>query len=528
MTSVISGDIEGGKAVNRLNELGYEQELDRSLSFLGILGLGMGLVCLPYTVYAISCIMFTEGGAVDFIYGWGIWGLLTIPIVLSMGEICSVYPIASGTYYWSYALAPLRQKRLGSFINGFLVTVGLILALLATAFPMGQVISTAVVLFHPDYIIPTWLPYVIFLVLLVVTVALCSAGTVFLDLFSRTGGVLIPIVTVVLFIVPLAKGTERHTIRWVLSNFESYSGWNDAASFLIGLLGPGGLLIGFGFLTSLCEEVDNPAVAVPRAMLITQVVGVSTGLIFVFATLFTVPLGLDIASAQLGQAAYVIFDGVMDTKGGAFVLLILSTAMGFFLLTGTMTAASRFLWAFARDGGLPGSKWLSVVHPRLKIPLNSMITVAVVDALLGLISFGSSVAYGAFLSGCTIMLLFAYAQPIIYVIMDRRRSMKDAQWSLGRWGWPINIVAVLVAILGSVLFLFPLSRPVTVLTMNWSVVLVAGFLAIGLFYYAVYGRKVFRAPAVADNENAIPDTGSRESKEEGFSTKVLPAEDIED
>lgn len=115
-------------------------------------------------------------------------------------------------------------------------------------------------------------------------------------------------------------GKERHSIRFVLTNFQSYSGWSSAASFLIGLLGPGGILTGFGFLSSLvrslnymissllimallqCEEVSDPAVTVPRAMLTTQVVGVISGIVFLFGTLFTVPDGLDIATAQLGQA----------------------------------------------------------------------------------------------------------------------------------------------------------------------------------------------------------------------------------
>lgn len=95
----------------RLNELGYEEELVRGLSFWGILGMGIGIICLPATVYAITVIAVLEGGAVSeslltrkrpsqlpvthtptfigFLYGWVAWGLITIPIVMSMGEMCS-------------------------------------------------------------------------------------------------------------------------------------------------------------------------------------------------------------------------------------------------------------------------------------------------------------------------------------------------------------------------------------------------------------------------------------------------------
>lgn len=109
---------------------------------------------------------------------------------------------------------------MASYINGFLICIGkhyslmlllqlqrltscllegLTLAVLATAFPMGQFTSTMVVLFHPDYIIPTWLSFVIFIAFLAVALVICSLGTVFLERFGRLGGIFVPVVTVILF-----------------------------------------------------------------------------------------------------------------------------------------------------------------------------------------------------------------------------------------------------------------------------------------------------------------------------------------
>ncbi|KAK4687521.1 choline transport protein, partial [Tremellales sp. Uapishka_1] len=489
-------DTESIRSGNRLAELGYEQELVRGLSFWGVLGLAMGVLCLPFTAYAISVICFTEGGAVTFIYGWTIWGLLSLPMVVSLGEICSVFPVAAGTYYWCYALAPQRQKRLGSFINGFILVVGMILSMLATALPISQGVSTAILLYHPDYLIKAWIPYVIFVTLLLCSLFCCALGTVFLERISRFGGIYVFLATAVTFIVPLAKSQSRHSIRWVLTNFESYSGWGNGTSFIIGLLGPAGVLIGFGFLPMMCEEVIHPATTMPRAMLANQVIAIIAGLIYIFGLLFTVPDALSVVSAQLGQSAYVIFGAAMDAPGGALALIIIQFSAAWFTLPGTLAAASRIVWAFARDGGLPGSKWLAVVHPKLKIPFNSMITVCIIDALLGLISLGSSVAYAAFLSSCTIMCILAYCQPILYNIIDRRRQMVGAPWSLGRAGWYLNVASIAICIFGCVVFVLPLYLPVTVVDMNWAIVLLSGFSSIGLVYYAAWGRKVFKAPSL--------------------------------
>lgn len=134
-------------------------------------------------------------------------------------------------------------------------------------------------------------------------------------------------------------------------------------------------------------------------MLITQLFGTIAGAVFILAILFVLPDSTEVISATLGSAAYVIFQSAMDTPGGALALLILSASCSIWISTECMCAASRFVWAFARDGGLPCSQWLAQVHPRLQVPLNATVVVCVLNALLGLISLGSSVAYGAFL-GC--------------------------------------------------------------------------------------------------------------------------------
>lgn len=122
------------------------------------------------------------------------------------------------------------------------------------------------------------------------------------------------------------------------------------------------------------------------------------------------------------------------------------------------------------------------------------------------------------------MLLIAYCQPIVYSLMRHLESMKDAPWSLGRWGWPMNIAAIATSLLGCTLFSWPLTTPVTVVTMNWSVVLALGFLILGLVYYGVYGHKSFRGPATSDNEEAIPDVGGSD-KGESISATVIAVED---
>jgi amino acid transporter len=121
-----------------------------------------------------------------------------------------------------------------------------------------------------------------------------------------------------------------------------------------------------------------------------------------------------------------------------------------------MTAASRCAWAFSRDGGIPGSQLWKVVNPRYGVPLNSLILSTVVCALLGLIYLGSSAAFNAFTGGecfvqdmlavanvlvATICLGCSYAFPVLCSLIRRRKMVKDAPFSLGKFGYVIVSLA---------------------------------------------------------------------------------------
>jgi len=73
-----------------------------------------------------------------------------------------------------------------------------------------------------------------------------------------------------------------------------------------------------------------------------------------------------------------------------------------------VATASRQLWSFARDRGLPGSTWLSWVSPGWNIPLRAVCVSLLVSSLLSLINLGSSVALNAINSLGGVAILTSY------------------------------------------------------------------------------------------------------------------------
>ena len=87
--------------------------------------------------------------------------------------------------------------------------------------------------------------------------------------------------------------------------------------------------------------------------------------------------------------------------------------------TGILTTASRMTWSFARDNGLPGSKWLSKVNPRTKVPVVAILVVTAISALLTLIYVGSEVAFNDVVSLTITGFYGSYFLPAVLLLWHR-------------------------------------------------------------------------------------------------------------
>ena len=186
------------------------------------------------------------------------------------------------------------------------------------------------------------------------------------------------------------------------------SGW----AFFVGLLQAAYTLTGYGMVAAMCEEVQNPAREVPKAIVLSVAAAGVTGVVYLIPILFVLPdiqMLLDVAN---GQPIGLLFKTVTGSAGGGFGLLFLILGILIFAGTGALTAASRCTYAFARDGAIPGSKIWSRIDKRFDIPLWALVLSTIIDCLLGLIYFGSTAAFNAFTGVATICLSCSYGIPI--------------------------------------------------------------------------------------------------------------------
>lgn len=141
-------------------------------------------------------------------------------------------------------------------------------------------------------------------------------------------------------------------------------------------------------------------------------------------------------------------------------------------------AASRLVFAVARDGVLPYSSWVSQVSDGQ--PKNAVLVVWGVAALVTCTILPSGVAFTSLVSAAGVPSAAAYGLICLGRLFLTPKTFPTPAWSLGRWSKPFQVVGVfwngwVVAVLFS-----PYAFPVTGETLNYAPVIMGIVTIFGL------------------------------------------------
>ncbi|PBP24099.1 hypothetical protein BUE80_DR005037 [Diplocarpon rosae] len=503
----VDRDVHGttlNAADDLLEAMGYQSELVRNRSTLQVAFMSFVLASIPYGLATTFFYPLIGGGPTNVVWGWVAVSLIILCVAISLGEITSVYPTAGGVYYQTFMLSPVGCRKIMSWICGWSYVVGNIAITLAVNFGTTLFFIACINVFEDAPGVGIWPAetYQIFLVFVAITLlcnlvaALGNKWLPWLDTFAifwTFAGV----ICIVVCVLALAKGGRR-SAKFVFTEFEPASGWPAGWSFCVGLLQAAYATSSTGMIISMCEEVQNPSVQVPRAMVGTIVLNTICGLVFIVPLLFVLPDLEMLVGLASGQPTPVIIATAVGSPGGAFALLLPLIVLALFCGIGCTTAASRATWAFSRDGAIPGARWWKVIDQRLDVPFNAMMLSMAIQILLGVLYFGSSAAFNAFSGVGVICLTISYAVPIAVSLLGGRSHIKLGKFDMGTLGLISNIVALAWSALAVPLFCMPSYLPVTTDTMNYASVVLVAFFLVAALWYVVWGQRNYAGPPVQE------------------------------
>lgn len=497
-----------GSDTEQLHQLGYAQELRRGMRTFSNFAVSFTIISILSGCLTLFGFGMNTGGPAVMTLGWLVVGFFVTLVALGMAEVASSYPTAGGLYYWSAKLAGSNAPAWSWFTGWFNL--------------IGQVAVTAGIDFGLAFFINAFLniwsggaigtePIVtitIFGIVLFVHGLLNTFGIRVVALLNDVSvwwhvvGVAVIFIALV-FLAP-AHTSLNDVFTTFVNNTSKEEGINPLPVFyvmLIGLLNAQYTLTGYDASAHMSEETHDASTSAPRGIVFSVVVSVIMGFILLVAMNYGINpnpdaeglTGYDRALGALVPPAQIWIDAVGQT-GGLLILLLVIGAQ-FYCGMSSVTANSRMIYAFARDGAIPGSSFWHRINPRTRTPTNSIWLAAGGAFVLGLPYLFNSVAYFAVTSIAVIGLYIAYIAPV-FLRLRAGDSFRPGPWNLGRWSRPIGIVATLWVVFIAILFMLPQVVPVRPDTFNYAPVAVGVVILFAGGWWILSARNWFKGPKV--------------------------------
>ena len=206
--------------------------------------------------------------------------------------------------------------------------------------------------------------------------------------------------------------------------------------------------------------MSQPERQIPIAILGTVAIGFTTAWFYAIALFFSMNNLDELFDTPTLVPILQLFYQALGSTAGAIVLETLIMCTGIWCLVASHTWQCRLAWSFARDNGLPGSKFLCRVHPKLHVPLYAHAVSCFLVAVLGLLYLGSYTAFNSMVTACIVLLYFSYAIPVVCLLIKGRDNIRHGPFWLGKFGLMANCVLLLWTVFTLIMYSFPPAMPV--------------------------------------------------------------------
>jgi len=468
-------------AAAELSRLGYAQELFRTMGGFSNFAISFSIISILTGAMTLFDYGLKHGGPAQMGLGWPLVFVFTMMVVLSMAELAAAYPTSGAMYHWSTILG----GRTWGWFTAWMSMVGLFSAVAAIDYGCAQNLA-------PLLRLPST-PGTLLLIYAVILLgqAVINQYGVKLVAWLNDASVAVHILGVVavvgaLFLfAPLQPAyyffqrttTTEHPYWW---------------AFILGLLQAQWTFTGYEASAHVAEETHDPRRRVPWGMVMSVLVSGVFGYALLAAMTLAIPDVNAALSATDGEGhtipSYVaIFQHALGGVWGSAVQAMVCAAQWFCGLS-AITSLSRAIFAFARDEGMPGSAVLRRVHPARGTP-GPAIWLTVTAAFVPLIAtLYWPDTYSVVASVSTIGLYLAYCAPVALKLRKGSGWKPTAEWNLGRWSTPINVLAIGWTVFIAVVLVMPPNMVAGV-----TLVVIMGALAA---WYAVSERHRYQGPKV--------------------------------
>jgi amino acid transporter len=502
--------VQLGDDEKRLAELGYKQELNRSWSGFSNFAISFSIISILAGCFTSFGLAWNAGGSAAIAWGWPIVAIFILIVGLCMSELVSAFPTSGGIYWWASKLGGPKA----GYYTGWLNLIGLFAIDASVAYGCATFFDGMLGFFDTSYtsgnLNHVFLYFLVVLVLAGLVNIFSSQLLAILNNISVWWHVLGAAVVVGILFFGLKSGAHHQSSKEVwtgtLNNTGFFSGHTHGAGFILYVLPLSAILTqytitGYDASAHLSEETRSAADSAAKGIWRSIFYSAIGGWILLLAFLYAVQ-----DKSGVGGNVQNIFHQALTNNVGGVVMLI-STAGQFFCTVACMTSTTRMLFAFSRDGAVPGGQYWSRLNAN-KVPVYGVIlsvAVALVLTLPALVKvdvggFQSPVAFFAVISIGVIGLYVTFAIPI-FLRWKAGANFTPGNWTLGsKYKW-MSVVAVAEIVITSIVAMLPTSNlgapwydGFAWKYVNYAILVVPGALLILWVYWHASVKNWFKGP----------------------------------
>ena len=483
-TETTTGSQPAGSATNasvldadaaQLQALGYTSKFDRRMSLLENFALGFTYLSPVVGVYSLFGFALVAGGPPMF-WWYLLVGIGQMFVCLVFGEVVSQFPISGGLYPWARRLVGKRWAWMAGWVYGCALFVSIAAVATGGAPYLAQLLGFA----------PTPVNTTTIALAMIVVATLCNvSGTKLLARVAMFGFVceLIGAIVVGGYLLIVA----RHHPFSALFDTYGIHGTNGSylPAFLAAALAAMFCYYGFEACGDVAEETPNASRAIPKAMRMTIYVGGGAAMLVCLALILAIPDMQAVLSGKDTDPVATILRSAMGEVGFRAVLAVVMVSFISCCLS-MQAAASRLLFAYARDQMIVGSTLFSRISPHTHVPVAALTVAGIIPALIALCGLWLQDAVSTIISFASAGIYMAFQMLVAGALIARTRGWKPSgPFTLGRWGWLVNIIALAYGLSAIVDMVWPRSPKDPWYSNYGMIVTAAGVLVLGTLYMVV-------------------------------------------
>ncbi len=461
-----------------LQRFGYVQQLFRDMGGFSNFAISFSIISIltgAVTLYGYGYGM--AGPAINSI-GWPLVTIFTLLVAAGMAELASAIPTSGALYHWATALGGRGWGWFTAWFNllgQFTITAGI---------DFGAATFLAPLLGIKE----SWGNFLVLYGILLLSHALLNHFGIRLVARLNDISAIYHIIGVAILISALLIFGPKQSVAHIFQFGFTTGKYPYWLAFMLGLLQAQWTYTGYDASAHITEETVNPRVKAAWGVYLSVLVSAAVGYLMLFAV--TMAAKDNAAVAAAANPFIYIIENALGGAAGRATLWVVVIAMWFCGLS-SVTSNSRMIYAFARDGGMPGAKIWSGISSRFMTPVAAIWLSAVVAFLSAVYSGG----YSVIVSISTIALYVSYGIPLFLKLRAVRAGIwkpeNNGPWSLGKWSTAVNATALVWIVFICVLFVIPPNQ-LTGYT-------ILGALILLIIYYLASVRRWFKGPSFIQN-----------------------------